>query len=129
MNSKELGKLGEDIAVKYLENKGYTILDRNFNLKLKACFVLKSEIDIIAQKKDITHFIEVKALTNNKNLRAFGGPEQKVNQKKKVKIEKAAQSWLSKRKIPFDSKWQIDAIAINLDFKKRKAKISYFENI
>jgi len=62
-------------------------------------------------------------------LRAFGGPEQKVNQKKKVKIEKAAQSWLSKRKIPFDSKWQIDAIAINLDFKKRKAKISYFENI
>lgn len=50
----ELGKLGEEIAVKYLTVKGYTILERNYRY-------LKAEIDIIALKDGILAIVEVKS--------------------------------------------------------------------
>ncbi|KKT37913.1 MAG: hypothetical protein UW27_C0008G0048 [Parcubacteria group bacterium GW2011_GWA1_44_13] len=53
---QKIGRLGEDIAVKYLENKGFLVIERNY---LKKC----GEIDVIAKKAGITHFIEVKSVT------------------------------------------------------------------
>ena len=123
MNSKEMGKLGEDIAAKYLQNKGYQILERNFPRKVSR--FLKSEIDVIVKKGDIISFVEVK--TSKENPSFF--PEEKVNFKKKRKLIRSAESWLLKRKIPLDSKWQIDIIAIEIDLQSKKPKISHFENV
>ena len=53
-NNYAKGKLGEDIAVNYLKNCGFEILDRNFAIKA-------AEIDIIAYKNNIVNFIEVKS--------------------------------------------------------------------
>ena len=50
---KDVGKLGEDIATKYLENKGFRIMERNFYCK-------QGEIDIIAKQGKEIVFIEVK---------------------------------------------------------------------
>ena len=60
MKSKRrtIGDFGEEIALKYLEKKGYQILDRNF---LKPY----GEIDIIAIKNDILTFVEVKTRKND----------------------------------------------------------------
>ena len=60
MKSKKrtIGDFGEEIALKYLEKKGYQILDRNF---LKHY----GEIDIIAIKNDILTFVEVKTRKND----------------------------------------------------------------
>lgn len=65
---KEIGNLGEQIAARYLKQKGYIILDKNF-----AC--RQGEIDIVALDKNEIVFVEVKTRTSNK----FGMPSEAVN--------------------------------------------------
>ncbi len=129
-NKKETGKLGEKIAENYLEAKGYQILEKNYFLKPKGSPLL-GEIDIIAKKEDTICFVEVKTLV--KSLSAgFAGdfsPEQRVNFKKRKKIAKVAEIWLTKNKIPLDSNWQIDLLSIVFDLQCKKAKIRHFQNI
>ncbi len=127
MNSKQLGNLGEKIAGNYLKNKGYKILDKNYFFRIPEN-PQKGEIDIVAKKSDMISFIEVKTLTQNgRGLSSAISPEEKVNFSKQRKLVKTAESWLVKKKIPLNSKWQIDVIAIEINLDK-KAKISYFEN-
>lgn len=141
MNSKKLGQLGEKIAVKYLQNKGYQILDRNY-LSRFVSGPQRGEIDIIAKprrnifnilgakqgkKNNTLHFIEVKTLSNRGQASVIF-PEQRVDRQKQRKIIRIAQEWLMKEKIPLESKWQIDIISICLDPKSKKAKIRHFEN-
>ena len=68
---QKIGKIGEDIATKYLESKGYIIIERNFIAK-------QGEIDIIAKDKDELVFVEVKTRTNN----LYGKPADAVNELK-----------------------------------------------
>ena len=65
----EIGKIGEDLATKYLENLGYTIIERNF-------VAMQGEIDIIAKDKEELVFIEVKTRTNT----LYGKPIDAVNE-------------------------------------------------
>jgi len=123
MNTKELGFLGEKIALDYLKEKGYKILDKNYAPRFISG-PLRGEIDIVAKKDDIVSFIEVKTLTSNKII----SPEEKVNYQKQRKILKIAENWLMEKKIPLESPWQIDVIAIKTDLNNRKAKIRHFKN-
>ncbi len=69
----EIGKIGEDLATKYLENLGYTIVERNF-------VAVQGEIDIIAKNKEELVFVEVKTRTNTvygKPIDAVDVPKQK----------------------------------------------------
>ena len=122
-NNKEIGKLGEDIAVKYLKSKGYKILDRNFE-KLVGSMKF-GEIDVVARKSGTIVFCEVKALSAEKGF----SPEQRVDFRKAEKIAKTAEIWLDERGKGQDTGWQIDVLAVVLDFKTRKAKIRHFKNI
>ncbi len=137
MDTKRLGNFGERVACCYLENKGYKILDRNYSRKWVQG-PQKGEIDIVAKprrnvfdtlwgKKDNTiHFIEVKTITS-----AQGGgylPEDKVNFQKQKQLIKIAQDWLSEKKIPLESKWQIDIISIEVNLNSQKAKIRHLKN-
>jgi putative endonuclease len=65
------GALGEKLATTWFEEKGYTILHTNWRHK-------NLEVDIIATKNNMLHFIEVKTVTT---LR-YGNPEEKVSAKK-----------------------------------------------
>ena len=121
MNNQAIGKLGEDIAVKYLKKKGYRVLDRNFEFRVSG--KKKGELDIIVRKHKIISFVEVKTLDNKEQTFA---PEHRVDFKKKNNIVKTAEFWLLKNKIPLESKYQIDIIAIRLDFQTKKAKVSHF---
>ena len=67
----EIGKIGEDLATKYLEDVGYTIIERNFMSR-------QGEIDIIAKDKKELVFIEVKTRTND----MYGKPIEAVNMQK-----------------------------------------------
>lgn len=121
--AKEIGKLGEEIGVKFLKKKGYKILDRNFEVRTRGLKL--GEIDIIGKKDGVIIFFEVKVLKKEDKI----SPEQRVNYKKQRTIAKAAQIWLEKNKISLDSPWQIDILSIILDFKTRKAKVRHFKNI
>lgn len=142
MDSKRLGILGEKIAEKYLKKKGYRILDKNYSSKFVSG-PQRGEIDIVAkprrnildilrgEKSDTIHFVEVKALLSKNGQEPFSdiSPEEKFNLAKKRKIIKMAEGWLIEKKIPLDSKWQIDVISIKINLGNKKAKILYFSNV
>ena len=85
MTSYELGKQGEIIAQKYLENQKYFIVTRNF----KCAY---GEIDIIAIDKGEIVFIEVKTRCNQK----YGEARDSVGQIKKKHIKKASMYYIYK---------------------------------
>ena len=123
MDSKEIGIFGERIAEKYLKDKGYQILDKNYSPK----FITgpkTGEIDIVAKKDDIISFVEVKTLSSDEGIQ----PEEKVDYFKQKKIMKTAEAWFTEKKISLDNKWQIDVLAIKIDLKKKTAKIRHFQN-
>ena len=125
MNGKKIGNLGEEVACKFLKRKGYKILERNFTKELSA--LNKGEIDIIAKKDGIICFVEVKASVPPRQDRGFF-PEDRVDFKKQQKLKKLGQMWLAENKIPFDSPWQIDVIAVNINISDKKAKVRHLEN-
>lgn len=81
----ELGKWGEELAAKYLEQKGYVIRDRDWRQG-------KLDLDIVAVADDgeTVVFVEVKARKPN----AFGQPEQAVDAKKIKRLARAADSYV-----------------------------------
>ena len=125
MNTKELGNYGEKLACEYLVSKGYKIIGKNYRINF-------GEIDIIARKNwglfrknDKTiHFVEVKTLTDGNNFY----PEEHVDYKKKNKYKRLAEIWLSKNKVPENTPYQIDIIAVSFG-EICEPKIDYFENI
>jgi putative endonuclease len=122
---KELGKVGETIAKNYLQKKGYQILAENYIPKW-ASFDRK-EIDIVAKKDGAIVFIEVKTTSEDKNPNFV--PEDKINFLKQKKIMKVAESYLLEKKIPLNSKWQIDTISVRIDPILKKAKIRHLRNV
>lgn len=79
----EVGKIGENIATKYLEQIGYEIIQRNFECK-------QGEIDIIAKDKEEIVFVEVKTRANT----LYGKPKEAVDTIKKKHIYKSAEFYI-----------------------------------
>ena len=126
MDPKQIGNLGERIAERYLQKKGYRILEKNYFFRIPGN-PQKGEIDIIAKKQNIICFVEVKTL-GLRGRDALIAPEERVDWLKQRKIIKTAESWLMKNKIPLDVKWQIDVVSIRIDLENKKAKIRHFKN-
>ncbi|KIO53995.1 YraN family protein [Flavobacterium hibernum] len=100
----ELGKKGEELAVEYLQENGYEILDRNWTFQ-------KAEIDIIAQKESILAVIEVKT----RSSLDFGSPQDFVKPKKIQLLIKAVNAYINYREKDFgdDLNIRFDIIAIH----------------
>ncbi len=79
MDARQIGQLAEELAVSYLKKKAYQIIAQNYRIG-------KSEIDIIAKKRQLLVFIEVKY----RNSTNFGFPEEFVSQNQKQKYYQAA---------------------------------------
>lgn len=79
----DVGKAGEKLAEEYLLQNGYSMLHRNWHYS-------HYEIDLIAVKDNLLHFIEVKYRSSN-----WGGhPEEAVNKKKIKDLLKAVDQYL-----------------------------------
>ena len=148
------GKIGEDIACKYLIGKGYTIIERNFrrkwgeidiicsknknnkspiwNNKLSAlknvlCETLlgnKNKNVLCGTKEKKIVFVEVKTLKNIFGLK----PEDNLTYFKQKKLIRTCQLYISEKNIDQDTDWQIDAVLIEIDSVSKKAKIKHVES-
>lgn len=101
MDNKATGKQGEDLAVNYLTQNGFTILHRNWRHRYV-------EIDIIAYKGKVVHFIEVKTRTGT----AFGRPEEAVSKKKMEQMKLGAEEYQYRH--PEWKYVRFDVLAINI---------------
>ncbi|MEX0672811.1 MAG: YraN family protein [Candidatus Paceibacterota bacterium] len=121
----ETGRIGESIAARHLEQNGYKITDRNYN---KKC----GEIDIVAKKKGVMHFIEVKSTAMSFRDRGVYTlrPEEKVDGRKLKRLSRAVQIYASERAMSLErERWQCDVCVVYLDHEVKQSAIEYIRNI
>lgn len=122
---RKIGDLGEDVASKCLEKRGYVVLGRNY---LKPW----GEIDIIAQKERKLHFVEVKTVSREAKEDVTRGtvrPEENMHKKKVMRLNRAIQTYLLEKKVAQNIEWQIDLACVYLDFSTHRARVELLENI
>jgi len=115
-DKRKLGDIGENVACEFLRRRGYEILERNYLRKW-------GEIDIIAKKSGILHFVEVKTVSYVTNYR----PEENMHPGKLMRLARTMHIYLLHEK--HDSDWQLDLITAQIDTKTRQARVEMIENI
>ncbi len=124
---QKLGKWGEELAVEYLIERGYSIMGQNVRTPY-------GEIDVIAQQQEppcgesppraVVVFVEVKTRSST----AYGFPEEAVTREKRAHMLAAAQGYLQIHPELLDG-WRIDVIAIQRSGSKSAPEITHFENV
>jgi putative endonuclease len=95
----DLGKLGEELAVDFLQKNGYDILETNWVFQ-------KAEIDIIAQKDTILAIVEVKTRSSID----FGLPQDFVKPKKIQLLVKAVNEYVISNDLDVEIRFDIIAV-------------------
>lgn len=99
---KELGRLGEQMAAQYLEERGYVICEMNYRRTV-------GEVDIVALDGECLAFVEVRTRRGRK----FGSPEESITAAKRRKLIEVAQTYLQEHEsLALD--WRIDIVSIQL---------------
>ncbi|MEK7061676.1 MAG: YraN family protein [Patescibacteria group bacterium] len=112
----EVGKIGEEIARKFLEKAGYKIIEQNYKTKY-------SEIDLIVKKGENLVFVEVRTKVGEH----FGTPEETINNKKMRKLRGNAVAYAIIKK--WNDSFGIDAICIVLKPDYTVERLNHYENI
>lgn len=115
MIKHENGRIGENVACKYLKKKHYKILERNFRKPF-------GEIDIIAQKEDVIVFAEVKTRSGELN---YGMPCEAVTYTKQQKLIKTAKAYIMENEL--DAVFSFDIIEVILKNGK-VLSVNHIEN-
>ena len=107
MNNKQKGYKNEELVKKFLQKQWYEILYQNFTIR-------GGEIDIIAQKDGIIHFVEVKSSYSVNDFQDY------ISVSKIKALEKTAQTWLVRNQI--DLPYEFDLALV------KDENIDYIEN-
>lgn len=147
-DKQKIGKLGEELAKRFLMKHGYSILEENYTKKY-------GEIDLIAKKDGVIHFIEVKSIVSRgtssivtpseakalvdkyetfKNNNTYD-PIQNLHPMKLRRISRVIQVYLlnvprETKSKPFeDVKWQFDLVTVKINEKDRIGTVNHIKNI
>jgi len=107
--SRAVGDKAETLTCKYLSEKGFEIIERNFYSRF-------GEIDIIASKSKVLHFIEVKSGLD------YERAVQNITPKKIARIVKTVDVYLKKHALSCD--YQVDAVIVSNDTCKHIESIT-----
>ncbi len=111
-----LGKWGEGVASRFLQEKGYVLLATNYRCRW-------GEVDIVAQEGEELVFVEVRTRRGVE----FGTPEESVTAAKARKLIATAQEFLQEHD-QVNAGWRIDLIAIRLDGDRRVQDITHLRH-
>jgi putative endonuclease len=99
---KQIGRRGEDIAVTYLNNKGYKIIERNWRCPT-------GELDVIAEDGSTLVFVEVRTRSGVR----FGSAAESITPAKQSRLIELAQAYLQAQANATQA-WRIDVVALQL---------------
>lgn len=119
LTDAQIGQTGENAAVKYLEDKKYKIVDRNYELPM-------GELDIIAKKDKRFYFVEVKASLEFD--RSVFRPDERVDKRKRQRLQNLCEAYILREGLSPDTEWQIDVVSVTLDKLGGIAHIDHIEN-
>ena len=108
-----MGKVGEDLACKFLVEKGYSLLERNWT-----CYA--GELDLIL-RKDLLVFVEVKTMSYGDVSLAT----EHFTPNKKRCVHRTVLMYLVKKGL-LGCDWQFDLICISLN---KERKLRHYENV
>jgi putative endonuclease len=123
---KEVGNLGESVVCEYLKRHGFKIRDRNIAKKT-------GELDIIAEKEDTLHFVEVKTiLADEFPLAECKGedvydPSLNLHEAKVRKVARTGEWYVLEKK--WEGEWQVDGCLVWLRRRDGIARINYLPQI
>lgn len=125
--SQRRGLIGEEIACMFLVKQGFSIIDRNVTKRW-------GEIDVIAKKQGILHFIEVKLLRNkaiSDVSRETGpiSPLENITFFKLERMKRTVMSWFLDRNVSHETPFQIDGISVLYNPETKEARVKMLENI
>jgi putative endonuclease len=121
----EIGKIGENIVETFLMKHGFSVLERNYHTR-------QGEIDIVAKKDNVLHFVEVKAVKVRDVTKIEGlsvTPEDNFTKDKWHKLILCIESYLKHRGVPRETRWQIDLACVYVDTETRQGLIRLLENV
>ncbi|MBI2096703.1 MAG: YraN family protein [Candidatus Sungbacteria bacterium] len=119
ITNTQIGKIGEEQAVRLLQSKGYGIVARNYEAPM-------GEIDIIAKRGEKLYFMEVK--TSLDTHRDTFSPEERVDRRKRSRLQGLCETYLLRERVDLNAEWQIDVISVTLDKEGKLQHIEHIEN-
>jgi putative endonuclease len=121
IRTRETGDLGEEIAAKFLDSRGFKVIERNYQKPW-------GEVDIICEKDSVVRFVEVKSVSVKDFSRERSyEPEDLVDARKLRKVSRTATLYMdSKRDM---REFQIDVVAVLLNHEKKIARCTFLEQV
>lgn len=113
---QQVGKFGEDLALKFMQRKGYKLIDRNYKVD-------EGEMDLIMEHNNVTVFIEVRTRVINDQTTA----EDSIVIQKISRLEEIAENYIYTKKIYHSCR--IDAVCILLSQTFKLISINHYEDI
>ncbi|MDP3957904.1 MAG: YraN family protein [bacterium] len=115
----KIGALGEQIAARFLEGKGFSVIGRNYWQKW-------GEIDLIAEDRAALRFVEVKTMERTEGESFL--PEENVHKEKLKRLFRTIHTYLDDKR-EGEREWQLDVVAVIIDFKEKTASVRFTENV
>lgn len=118
-----IGKLGEDIAARFLKDKGFDIIERNFLRKW-------GEIDIVCKKANIVHFVEVKTVSQGTYSQSDADeyrPEDNFHKNKVIRMKRVIETYIDENDLEED--YCVDLITVKVNERQVTARVNMYDDV
>jgi len=113
---QRLGRAGEDLARRHLQQAGYDVLEANYRTR-------GGEIDLVARRDGVLVFVEVRTRGGGR----LGPPEESVEAKKQARRVAMAEEYMQAQEAS-DVDWRIDVVAVELGSRGTVTRLEVIEN-
>ena len=124
-SARSIGDIGEAVAAKFLQDKGFEVCDTNFQRRA-------GEIDLVVKKGRLI-FIEVKSVRCRipEEIPKDGAnayrPEEQVSAQKRERLRRIIDIYLHTHDVSAD--WRVDLLCVFLDFQREESRVKWLKNI